>query len=133
LPARVDGRPIRHAVEVRHASFRNPDFIALARTHEVAVIVAGDSEHPQIADATAPFVYVRIMGTQPEPVAGYDAAALDRWADRARAWATGVTPDGLETVAAPAERTRRDVFLYVISGAKQRNPAAAAGLIERLA
>ena len=134
LPARLDGRPIRHAVEVRHASFRTPDFVALARAREVAVIVAGDSEHPQIADATAPFVYVRIMGTQPEPAAGYDAAALDRWADRARAWAAGGNPDGLETVAAPAEGTPRDVFLYVISGAKaaqsrrRRGTDRAAGL-----
>ena len=63
LPKRVDGRDVRHAVEVRHASFAVPEFVALARAHGVAVIVAGDSDYPQIADVTAPFVYVRIMGT----------------------------------------------------------------------
>ena len=63
LPAEVEGRAIRHALEVRHASFADPDFVALAREHGVAVVVAGDSDYPQIADVTAPFVYARIMGT----------------------------------------------------------------------
>ncbi len=132
LPAEVDGRPIRHAVEVRHASFRHPDFVALARAHGVAAIVAGDSEFPQIADVTAPFVYARIMGTAEDEADGYGAAALDRWAERARAWAQGGAPDDLETVAAPAETVARDVYLYVISGAKRRNPAAAMALIGRV-
>ena len=63
LPSSVEGRTIRHAVEVRHASFRNPDFVALARKHGVAIVVAAGSDYPQIADITAPFVYARIMGT----------------------------------------------------------------------
>ncbi len=63
LPKSVDGHKVRHAVEVRHDSFKSPDFIALAREHEVAIVLAGDSEFPQIADITAPFVYARIMGT----------------------------------------------------------------------
>jgi uncharacterized protein YecE (DUF72 family) len=131
LPAEVEGRRVRHAVEVRHASFRAPEFVALARAHGVAVIVGADSEFPQIADVTAPFVYARIMGTREDEPAGYAPAALDAWAERARRWAAGGAPDDLETVAAPAEEAPRDVFLYVISGAKQRNPAAAMALIER--
>ena len=63
LPKSVDGLAIRHVVEVRHESFKHPDFIALAREHGVAAVIAGDSEYPQIADVTAPFVYARIMGT----------------------------------------------------------------------
>ena len=63
LPKSVDGLAIRHVVEVRHESFKHPDFIALAREHGVAVVMAGDSDYPQIADVTAPFVYARIMGT----------------------------------------------------------------------
>jgi uncharacterized protein YecE (DUF72 family) len=132
LPAEVEGRRVRHAVEVRHASFRAPEFVALARAHGVAVIVGADSEFPQIADVTAPFVYARIMGTREDEPAGYAPAALDAWAERARRWAAGGAPDDLETVAAPAEEAPRDVFLYVISGAKQRNPAAAMALIERI-
>ncbi|WP_276199826.1 DUF72 domain-containing protein [Chelatococcus sp. XZ-Ab1] len=133
LPKSVDGRALRHGVEVRHDSFRSPDFIALLREHEVALVVAGDSKYPQIADVTAPFVYARIMGTSEGENLGYAPAALDAWAERARAWAAGGAPDDLETVtrhvAAPQGR---DVFLYVISGHKVANPAAAMALIERL-
>ena len=81
---------------------------------------------------TAPFVYARIMGTRTDEPAGYSPAELDAWAERARRWAAGGAPDDLETVAPPAEAVARDVFLYVISGAKPRNPAAAMALIERL-
>lgn len=116
LPASVEGLALRHAVEVRHDSFSTADFVALARAHQVAIVLAGDSKFPLIADATAPFVYARIMGTSEAEPLGYAPAALDAWTQRARAWADG----------------SRDVFLYVISGAKLRNPAAAMALIERL-
>jgi uncharacterized protein YecE (DUF72 family) len=133
LPKSVDGLAIRHVVEVRHESFKNPDFIALARERGVAVVIAGDCEYPQIADVTAPFVYARIMGTSEKDESGYSAAALDRWAARAKAWAAGGSPQDLPTVAAAAKSDAgRDVFLYVISGHKERNPAAAMALIERV-
>jgi len=133
LPKVVDGLALRHAVEVRHASFRVPEFVALAREHGVAIITAGDSDFPQIADATAPFVYARIMGTREDEAVGYTGPELDRWAARARAWAAGGVPEDLEAVVpAPAGAAEREVFLYVISGFKPRNPAAAMALIERL-
>ena len=133
LPQEVDGQAVRHAVEVRHDSFKNPDFIALARRYGVAVVVAGDSQYPQIADHTAPFVYARIMGTAESEAQGYSDADLDLWAERAQQWAAGSTPDGLETVAeAPRKASKRDVYLYVISGFKVRNPAAGMAIIERL-
>lgn len=133
FPGSVEGRAIRHAVEVRHASFATPECLALARKHGVAIVIAGDAQYPQIADPAAPFVYLRIMGTEADEALGYTDKALDAWAARARALAAGDIPDDLATVgAAPAEKTRRDVFLYVISGAKERNPAAAMALIERL-
>jgi uncharacterized protein YecE (DUF72 family) len=133
LPKSVEGHEIRHAVEVRHNSFRTADFIALAREYGVAIVIAADSDYPQIADVTAPFVYARIMGTKEAEVAGYAKAAIDTWVERARTWAAGGTPDGLETVAAkPAKTAGRDVFLYVISGFKVRNPAAAMAIIEHL-
>jgi uncharacterized protein YecE (DUF72 family) len=134
LPKHVGGRAIRHAVEVRHDSFRSPDFAALARDHGVAIVMAGDSAYPQIADVTAPFVYARIMGTAESEANGYPAKSLDQWSRRARAWASGKRPGGLETVsAAKPDSAARDVFLYVISGAKARNPAAAMALMQRLA
>ena len=132
LPKNVDGHAVRHAVEVRHDSFRHPDCVALAREHGVAIIIAGDSEYPQIADVTAPFVYARIMGTAEDEKAGYSATALDRWAKRAQQWAAGDAADGMEMLTAAPKSQARDVFLYVISGAKERNPAAAMALIERL-
>jgi uncharacterized protein YecE (DUF72 family) len=133
LPKTVEGRPIRHAVEVRHDSFRSADFTALVADHGVAVIIAGDSRYPQIADVTAPFVYLRIMGTTETEAAGYAPDALDLWADRCRHWARGAVPKGLDAVGpAKAGKTAREVFLYVISGFKERNPAAAMAMIERL-
>jgi len=133
LPKSVEGRAIRHVVEVRHDSFKSPDFVALARERAVAIVIAGDSDYPQIADVTAPFVYARIMGTSETEPNGYADADLDRWCARVRAFAEGSVPDGLETVSkTAAAKTKRDVFVYVISGAKMRNPAAAMALIARL-
>ena len=133
LPREIAGRPLRHAVEVRHESFRTPAFIALARRHGVAVVIAGDSSYPQIADLTAPFVYARIMGTKATETLGYSEGQLVRWAARASTWAAGADPDDLEYVEAGAgKEAPRDVFLYVISGHKVHNPAAAMSLINRL-
>src|SRR3984885_7900927 len=61
LPKEIAGRALRHVVEVRHESFRSPQFVALARSFEVGIVIAGDSDYPQIADPTAPFIYARIM------------------------------------------------------------------------
>src|SRR6202043_1655996 len=36
LPRDIDGRAIRHVGEVRHASFRVPEFVALLRRYGVA-------------------------------------------------------------------------------------------------
>jgi uncharacterized protein YecE (DUF72 family) len=133
LPREAAGRALRHVVEVRHDSFRTPDFIALVREYGVGVVIAGDSPYPQIADATAPFVYARIMGTQPKEETGYSDAALNLWASRARALASGAAPEGLQCVAPQrADGVPRDVYLYVISGHKVHNPAAAMSLLRRL-
>jgi uncharacterized protein YecE (DUF72 family) len=133
LPRETEGRKLRHVVEVRHDSFRSPDFLALVREHEVAVVMAGDSAYPQIADATAPFVYARIMGTAAKEESGYSDAALDVWASRAHAWASGAAPEDLKYVEPRRAYAKpRDVYLYVISGHKVRNPAAAMSLIRRL-
>jgi uncharacterized protein YecE (DUF72 family) len=131
LPKAVDGTPVRHAVEVRHESFRTPEFVSLARKYKVAIVLAADSEYPQIADVTAPFVYARIMGTTEAERNGYSGKTLDLWAERARQWASGGVPADLKTAAPQEAKTGRDVFLYIISGFKERNPAAAMALIER--
>ena len=133
LPKEIKGRVLRHAVEVRHESFKCRQFVELAREHAVAIVVAGDSEYPQIADPTAPFVYARIMGTEAKPKFGYPGSALKTWTDRAQAWSSGQRAAGLDYVAAgKGDGKPRDVYLYVISGHKVSNPAAAMALIERI-
>lgn len=96
------------------------------------MVVAGDSKYPQIADVTAPFVYARIMGTTEKQKSGYGKAALDRWTARARAWSAGGAPEDLATFGPAAKTTARDVFLYVISGYKVSNSAAAMALMARV-
>ena len=133
LPKEVDGRAIRHVVEVRHESFRVPEFVAMVRDRGVAVALAADADYPQIADITAPFVYARIMGTRETEPLGYSTASLNLWAQRAKQWAMGDAPTGLDLVTMQQpDGAERDVYLYVISGDKARNPAAAKALIERL-
>jgi uncharacterized protein YecE (DUF72 family) len=63
LPRKVGTQRLRHALEVRHESFDCEELLALARKHEVAIVEAGDSEYPHIQAQTAPFSYLRVMGT----------------------------------------------------------------------
>ena len=133
LPTSRDGIALRHAIEPRHESFKCREFVAMARAANVAIVVAEHQTYPQISDLSADFVYARLQCASEEEPAGYGAAALDRWAQVARAWADGQSPPGLDYVSdAPAPATPRDVFLFFISGAKVRNPAAAEALIARL-
>ena len=131
LPARAGDVALRHAVELRHPSFADAAAVDACRDRNVAIVLAGDSDYPLIADQTADFSYLRVMGTTEGHPKGYTPAALDTWADRARALAGGQQPDDLPGIAAPARSGARDVFLFVISGHKAANPAAAMALIER--
>jgi len=107
--------------------------IDLLRKHSVAVVLVESGKHPLIPDVTSDFVYARLQGTSEKEKTGYSAKALDTWAKRARQWEAGGAPDDLKTIGgkAPA-KAKRDVFIYMISGAKVRAPAAAMALIERL-
>lgn len=133
LPDLLDGRPIRHALEVRHRSFCDQAFVALAREHGIATVFTDADEHPSLADITGAFVYARLMRTREDVATGYPDAELDQWAQRVREWAGGGDPPVLPHVCEPkADAQPRDVFVYFIGGAKHRNPAAATGLVERL-
>jgi uncharacterized protein YecE (DUF72 family) len=132
LPEKVDGRRLRHAVEVRHDSFCVPEFIALLRRFGVAAVLAHSEKYPLIADPSADFVYARLQGTEADIDTGYAPAELDKWAARAAALATGKAADDLPALAPPPQATARDVFVFMISGAKVRAPAAAMALIERV-
>ncbi|MPZ11065.1 MAG: DUF72 domain-containing protein [Kiloniellaceae bacterium] len=115
LPREAAGLPLRHALEVRHPSFQDPRFYDLARRHNVAVVYADHDRFPTIDEPTADFTYARLMRTREDEATGYDAKELTRWTKQAKTWAE-----------------RGDAFVYFISGAKQRNPAAAQALIERV-
>jgi uncharacterized protein YecE (DUF72 family) len=127
-------RRLRHAVEIRHDSFRDPAFIQLLRRHKVALVVADTVDWPCLIDVTADFVYCRLHGSEELYASGYDAPALDRWAARVGAWAAGREPDDAERVAGAARRRKsgRDVYLYFDNDAKVRAPPDALGLAERL-
>ncbi len=116
LPDSLNGLPLRHAIEARHESFLAPAFAALLADRGVAAVLGADGPYPEIDAATAPFAYLRLMGTKDGEALGYSKPALDRWATRLRKIARD-----------------RDVFAFVISGHKAANPAAAQALIQRLA
>ena len=134
LPATQDGLPLQHAIEVRSATFVDPGFVALAARYGVAVVLTAHAEFPLIAAATAPFAFVRLMGTSEDEKNGYSDTELDLWVSRLRTLAAGGLPEDFPPVAgAPAGTTApRDVYAYVIDGFKPHNPAAAMALIARL-
>jgi uncharacterized protein YecE (DUF72 family) len=134
LPEELKGSRMRHALEVRHDSFRTAAFIDLARRYGVAIVFADTDEYPSFADLTGDFVYARLMRTTATQPTGYTKPALKKWLTRAQSWATGEEPEDLPRISKTAgKRQPRDVFLYFISGAKERNPAAAAYVVGQLA
>jgi len=138
LPAHQDGIALRHAMEVRHDSFMDPAYLKLARKYKVATVYTDNPEFPSMADLTADFVYIRLMSANAKQRAGYPPRELDAWAEHVRTWAAGGQPAKLPCVetasaaAGNAKAKRRDVYLYFINGAKEKAPAAAMALLERL-
>jgi uncharacterized protein YecE (DUF72 family) len=107
-------RPLRHAVEVRHESFRDPAFIALLRRHGIALVVADTAgKFPDMDDVTADFVYIRLHGEHELYASGYEDASLERWAARIEAWARN-----------------GDVYCYFDNDIKVRAPFDALRLME---
>jgi uncharacterized protein YecE (DUF72 family) len=134
LPKAVDGVTLKHAIEVRHPSFRDPAFVDLARKHNAAIVYADSDEHPAVADLTADFVYARLQRGRDEETLCYPEPELDRWAARARLWAAGSKPDDLPRVGSAAgPEMARAVYMFFIHNGKVRAPAAAQALISRLA
>jgi uncharacterized protein YecE (DUF72 family) len=128
-------RRLRHAIEVRHDSFACAAFIELARRHNVAVVVADTAGRwPYLEDVTADFMYLRLHGDKVLYASGYTDAALDRWAERIRAWATGGEPADAARVSsrpAPAAATR-NIYCYFDNDVKVRAPFDAQALMARL-
>jgi uncharacterized protein YecE (DUF72 family) len=125
-------RPMRHAIEVRHESFRCKEFIDMLRAWDIAVVCVDSLGQPRLTDVTSDFVYCRLHGSQKLYAGGYDNAALNEWAIRINAWARGEEPLGAERVGGKARRRRRDVFVFFDNDKKVRAPANALELIRRL-
>jgi uncharacterized protein YecE (DUF72 family) len=115
LPKKVGKLPLRHALEVRSDTFKSDKFYKLAREYNAAIVFADDEKFAQIDEPTADFSYARLMRTEDKIETGYSSSDLDAWAKKAEAWAK-----------------RGDVFMYFISGAKHRAPAAAQALMARV-
>ena len=115
LPAKLGKLKLRHAIEVRHASFTDDAFLKIARERNIAVVTVESEKHPLIVEPTADFAYARLELTQADEPTGYPKPALKKWLKTARDW-----------------EKSGDVYLYFISGAKERNPAAAQAMIELL-
>jgi uncharacterized protein YecE (DUF72 family) len=125
-------RPLRHAIEIRHDSFRSREFIDLLRAYDVALVCADSVAWPRLMDVTADFVYCRLHGAEELYASGYDNDALDAWANRIKAWAGGdEAPDG-ERVGTQTRRRKRDVYLFFDNDIKVRAPINAMELIRRL-
>jgi len=108
---------LRHCIEVRHASFETPAFVALLREHDIGLVVADTAgKWPFMTDVTSDFVYVRLHGDEELYVSGYSDDALDTWARRMQAWADA----GL------------DVFCYFDNDVKVHAPFDAHALMRKL-
>jgi uncharacterized protein YecE (DUF72 family) len=134
LPDKFDGRAIRHVIEVRHDSFRTPEFITLLRDFAKPVVFTDHATYPNIADMTGDFFYARLQRGQDTTPTAYPPKDIGAWAGRLQTLAQGSSPDDLPRVA-PTSTTKaapRDVFAYVIHEGKIRAPAGAMALIAQL-
>ena len=112
-----EDRPLRHAVEIRHSSFMNDDFVALLREHGIGLVVADTAgKWPRMFHVTSDFVYVRLHGDVKIYTSGYSERALDGWARRIRQW----------------ERDGRDVYVYFDNDVKVKAPFDALNLMRKL-
>jgi uncharacterized protein YecE (DUF72 family) len=126
-------RPVRHAIEIRHESFRDGAFIDLLRRYDTALVCADTVEWPLLMDLTADFVYCRLHGSRELYNSGYTDGELDVWAERIRAWSTGAPMrDGAFVTPIVRDGRRRDVFLFFDNTDKLKAPGDAKGLMRRL-
>ena len=114
LPERIEGRTVRHVVELRRPKISTERALDLLRRRRIA-LVADDSRLN--FEITANFIYAHLRRCTLDEPTGYSPDALDLWARFL-----------LERSAQEA----CDCFVYFISGAKIRAPAAARALLQRL-
>ena len=128
-------RPLRHAIEIRHESFRDEAFIALLRKYNVALVVADTAgKFPDDEDVTADFVYIRLHGEHELYASGYEDESLQRWAEKIRLWSAGKQPQDARLISkvAPPKASSRDVYCYFDNDIKVRAPFDARRLMALL-
>jgi uncharacterized protein YecE (DUF72 family) len=126
-------RPIRHAIEIRHESFRDPAFVELLRRHRIALVCADTVEWPLLMDLTADFVYCRLHGSRELYRSAYSKPEIRRWASRIEAWRDGKPmTDGMFAGPLPLRHRKRDVYVYFDNTDKLHAPSDAQALVERL-
>ncbi|MDL5367354.1 DUF72 domain-containing protein [Xanthomonas sp. NCPPB 2654] len=133
LPQQGGGRRLRHVLEVRDPASVGPRLLDLARTHGVATVFTDSPDYPSFADLGTDFVYARLMRSRANLAHGYPPKELRAWAAQVQAWRRGEDPDTLPHAGTPMAAAKpREVFVYFISAAKERNPAAAMALLAEL-
>ncbi|WP_275782526.1 DUF72 domain-containing protein [Pararhizobium gei] len=135
LPRTQDGLPLRHVVEVRHPSFRVPEFAQLLTKNDVAVVCADHADYPMFADVTSDFIYARLQTGSDEVATCYDQTRMNLWADRLKIWAAGGDVVDLEKADPSLEVAKRprDVFAFFIHEGKVNAPNGARTLQNQLA
>jgi uncharacterized protein YecE (DUF72 family) len=134
LPEKLDGITLRHALEVRNASFVVPEFVQLARKYNAAIVYADHATYPAIADVTGDFVYLRLQTGSDDNHDCYTPKALDEWVERAKTFAAGGVPADLDRADPSTEAPvkPRDVFVYFITEGKVRAPFGAMAFMKRI-
>jgi len=102
---------IRHAIEMRNASFDVPEVNALLARHNVARVIADTPDNPA-RDLTADFAYCRLQGPARGDGGGYLPADIADWSATTKAWAAA----------------GKDVFAYFVHEDKLHAPANAIAL-----
>jgi len=106
----------RHALEVRHESFKHKDCFAMLRAHNTALVVADTAgRYPLIEEPTSDFMYVRLHGSRVLYASAYTPHELRHWAHRIRNWRS------------------QDVYVYFDNDAEGHAPRDASELAKRLA
>jgi uncharacterized protein YecE (DUF72 family) len=119
LPRELAGRPLRHVLDVRHASFACEQYLELLQRHGCTTVYTDSQKFPAIPHARSPLAYLRLMRSEADCATGYAPAALQPWAQGAREW-VGLGAD-------------HEAFVFFINGAKERAPAAALQMLKLMA
>jgi uncharacterized protein YecE (DUF72 family) len=115
--ARHPRHRLRHAIEVRHESFRTREFYKLLSRHKIALVVADNpGKWPIITEITTDLMYVRLHGHDQLYTSGYSDRELDEWATKIISW----VEQGC------------DVYAYFDNDAKVHAPFDAMSLMDRL-